>query len=208
MRLAECFSLFCFLCLFNFSSRALRGSYEDFLIPDYSEFYYYRNLHEKLSETMSINNCSVTGDISAAFEPQLGDKADFSIQLINPPTSVTRKWGTERNELYAIPKLFIKVTRNLCTSKAFSFYKRGQFKNSKGCLKMFQINSSGARVKVIKRYGATLHPEHIRCITKESARICIPASEGFTQLPQQYRSLNSYPFLITAHNVIVAKSGE
>jgi hypothetical protein len=100
MRLAEFFSLFCFLCLFNFSSRALRGSYEDFLIPDYSEFYYYRNLHEKLSETMSINNCSVTDDISAAFEPQLGDKADFSIQLINPPTSVTRKWGTENVNPY------------------------------------------------------------------------------------------------------------
>jgi hypothetical protein len=207
MRSAEWFSLLHFLCFFNFSSRALRNIHEDFLIPDYSEFYYYRNLHEKLSETMSINNCSITGDLSTAFEPKLGDKADLSIQLINPPSSVTRKWGTESNELHAIPKLFIKVTGNLCTSKAFISYKRGNFKNSKGCLKMYQINSSGARIKVIKRYGATLHPEHIRCITKESARICTPASERLTELPQQYRSLNSYPFLITAHNVIVAKSG-
>lgn len=203
----KCFALFCFLCLFNLSSRALRSSYEDFLIPDYSEFYYYHNLYEKLSETMSINNCSITGDVNNAFEPKFGHKADLSIQLINPPSSITRKWGTERNELHAIPKLFIKVTSNLCTSKAFISYKRGLFKNSKGCLRMYQINSSGARIKVIKRYGATLHPEHIRCITKESSRACIPASEGLMQLPQQYRSLNSYPFLITAHNVIVAKSG-
>lgn len=207
MRSSECFTFFCFICLFSFSSRALRSSYEDFLIPDYSEFYYYHNLHEKLSETMSINNCSITGDTITAFEPKLGDKADLSIQLINPPSSITRKWGTEGNELHAIPKLFFRVTSNLCTSKAFIFYKRGHFKNSKGCLKMYQINSSGARIKVIKRYGATLHPEHIRCITKDSARMCIPASERLTQLPQRYRSLNAYPFLITAHNVIVAKSG-
>ena len=161
-----------------------------------------------MAETMSINNCSIQSDIETGFESKEGGKSDFSIQIIAPSSSVTKKWGTEGNERHSIEKLFVRVTANLCSSRSFLDYKLGHFKNSKGCLKMYRFDRSGNRTKVIKRYGATLHPEHIRCNNKESARSCIPASRHPEQLPTIYRSLNTYPFLIRAQNVIVARSGK
>lgn len=194
--------------LWILSLQALRDSYEDALIPDYSEHYYYHNLADKMAETMSINNCTIHSDSKTGFESKRGDNSDFSIQIIPPASSVTQKWGTEGNEQHSIAKLFMRVTENLCSSKPFLDYRSGRFKNSKGCQQMYRYDRSGNRTKVIKRYGATLHPEHIRCSNKESARSCLPASKRPEQLPTIFRSLNTYPFLIRAQNVIVARSGK
>ena len=190
-------------------SRALRDSWEDSITPDYSEFYYYRNLEEKMAEVMSINNCSTSGNVITGFESIEQHKSDFVINVMKPPANVTRKWGTEGNELYAVRKIYMKTTSNLCHSKQFKSFKRGVFKLSKGCLDMFHTDkTTGVRTKVIKRYGATLHPAHVRCNTKASGSVCLAASKNAEQVPHEYRSLNVYPFLVTARSVLVARSGK
>ena len=199
---------FCRVLLWSLLSEALRDSWEDALTPDYSEFYYYRNLEEKMSEVMSINNCSTSG-VYTGFEALPTARPDFAITVIKPPPLVGRKWGSEGNEYHDYAKIYIKTTLNLCHSKSYISYKKGGFKHSKGCLDMFKTDKmTGVRTKVIKRYGATLHPEHIRCKTKQSGSICVGASKNAEQIPLEFRSFNAHPFLITAQNVIVARSGE
>ena len=189
-------------------SKALRDNWEDALIPDYNEFYYYNNLEEKMAEVMSINNCTTSGHTLTGFESEQGRDADISIEIVKPPSSVLRKWGVEGNELHMIHQLYLKTTANLCSSKPYISYKKGVFKLSKGCLDMYHNDKvTGERVKAVKRYGATFHPYHIRCGTKDSSKVCVAASKYPEQVPLKFRSLNAYPFLIEAKNLVVARSG-
>jgi hypothetical protein len=178
----------------------------DELVPDYSEFYYYHNLNEKLGETLSVNNCTTSGD-HTGFEPTNGKSADFDITIIRPSTAVTNRWGTQGREIFNMSKIYSRTTPNLCGSPAFLDFKRGSILYTKGCLKMFRYDVLGRRVKVINRYGATLHPEHVRCSIKKASSQCVAASTHPLQLPNEFRSLNSYPFMINVKRAIVSRSG-
>ena len=178
----------------------------DEFVPDYSEFYYYRDIQEKVVEIMSINNCTAHGD-SKGFEPQNGARADFEIKIVPPADAILRRWGTEGNEFHNVSRIFARTTLNLCTAKSFISFKRGGTVFAKGCLKMYKNNSEGVRVKVVDRYAATLHPEHVRCNVKQSSSQCVEASKGPFQVSNELRSLHSYPFMVTTKNAIISRSG-
>lgn len=178
----------------------------DELIPDYSEHYYYHDLHDKMDETLSISNCTSSGDLTG-FEPEEGGVADFHIQVIPPSKAVLKRWGSEGRERHNVPIIYLRTNPTLCTSRPFIKYKKGGILYAKGCLKMYKYNENGERVKVINRYGATLHPEHIRCDCKQASVQCVTASQHLLQLPDELRSLHSYPFMMTVKKAIVSRSG-
>mmetsp|Transcript_4078 Transcript_4078/g.4208 ORF Transcript_4078/g.4208 Transcript_4078/m.4208 type:complete len:524 (-) Transcript_4078:169-1740(-) len=178
----------------------------DEFVPDYSEFYYYRNLYDKMEESLSVNNCSTSGD-STGFEPNDGRTADFDIRVIPPSKAVIKRWGTEGYEKHNISRLFIRTSPNLCEAKSFLEFKRGGILYAKGCVKMVTINKLDQRIKFINRYASTLHPDHIRCYAKKATSQCVTASTHPLQLPNEFRSLNTYPFLIKVKNAIVSRSG-
>lgn len=193
-------------------SEGLRNSKnpEDKSVPDYSEFYYYKNLYEKMEESLSVNNCTTSGDYTGFESKSNYDKtritADFNVRVVPPPKSVIKRWGTEGQEIHNISKIFIGTTSNLCESEPMTRISGILF--SKGCMKMVSTNKLGERTKVINRYASTLHPDHVRCsVAKKARRQCVTASTQPLQLPDEYRSLNAYPFLIDVKNVMVSRSG-
>jgi Glycosyltransferase 61 len=179
----------------------------DEFVPDYSEFYYYREIQEKVVEIMSINNCTAHGD-SRGYEPQSGARADIEIKIVPPAGAILQRWGTEGNEFHNVSRIFARTTSNLCSAKAFMSFQRGGTLYAKGCLKMYKTGAKGGeRVKAIDRYAATLHPEHVRCDVKQSLGQCVSASRTPLQVPTVLRSLHSYPFMVTTRNAIISRSG-
>ena len=199
-------AFFIIFCSANGLRAEFRKKDGDELIPDYSEFYYYHNLHEKMGETLSISNCTSSGDFTG-FEPEEGGVADFQIRVIPPSKALIERWGSEGSERHNVSKIYVRTNPILCASRPFIKYKKGGILFAKGCLKMYQYNKDGEREKVINRYGATLHPEHVRCDCKQASIQCVAASQHLLQLPDELRSLHSYPFMMTAKNAIVSRSG-
>ena len=202
-------SLFlCCLCVFAVIDNvtALRdhnGMYP--LIPDYSEFYYYKNIRQKMLESMSINNCSIGGDVK--YGTRSDDFPDLFVKVIRPPKLVVEKWG-DINEGRLKQRIFAHVSENLCGSLRFKELVKGNYKRAKGCYKVYGPDKkTGKIVKRINDYGATLHPEHVRCDNQIAAGICNKGSNGIQMVDTKYRLFNQYPFVIHAQNVIVGRGG-
>ena len=183
--------------------------YEFNFVPDYSERYYYRDLKEKFHEVMSINNCTTSGINNFEYDVSyMKNKlaADINVEIILPPSYVREKWGNL--EMFELSKVYIQTTPSLCISKQYISFKRGMYKNSKGCFKTHIVDTKTKKImKRIKTYPATLHSDHIRCASSESSTVCVTASKNPYQLPQKFRYLNRYPFLVTAKNLVVSRSG-
>lgn len=176
------------------------------LVVDYSEHYYYLSLKEKMTESLSINNCSLGGDLIAGKYQDNGE-FDLKVKMIPPPKHVLDKWGPS-NTIRSNQKLFTQVSDNLCSSRNFKDAIKGFYKRAKGCYKVYAVDKQGRRYKRFNDYGATLHPEHIRCDNAIAATVCNSAgSVGMQVVNTTYRSLNSYPFMITAEKVIIGRGG-
>lgn len=205
--------LFLFVVFFPtpFALRWEDGSYP--LVPEYADNYYYKHLNEKMNESMSINNCSLYG--SSILIPHGGAvsraDSDLSVEIVPPTIDVINRWQDQNNGKFKM-KLFAQGNYQLCSSTDFRGFKKGFFKRSKGCYKMNVINKKGEKIRRINTYGATLHVDHIRCDVETGGSLCgTPVAQGRTteivSLPAKLRLLNSYPFVIRAKHVIVAKSG-
>ena len=183
---------------------------ECYLVPDYTVAYYYRDLKEKFVEVMSVNNCSListSGEI-LGFEPLQGHDADLHVRVVPPSLAVTQRWGTFGHEFYNVSRVTYRTNEILCKSKLFGQFKQGGYKDAKGCGQMMQYDRMGKPFKIIKRRGATLHPEHIRCHSKRSSDTCMEASQRSMVLDDDLRSLHNYPFLLTAKQAIVSRGGQ
>jgi hypothetical protein len=111
--------------------------------------------------------------------------------------------------LFNISTIYMRTTSDLCTAKKFIAFKRGLYKSSKGCADIWKddAHSDGKRTKQIIRYGATIHPTHVRCNNKAATSVCAAAGEHKMPLATEFRRLHQYPFLITAKDVLVSRSG-
>ena len=180
------------------------------MVPDYNVEYYYRSLQEKFEEVMSVNNCSVsatTGE-KLGFEPLPGQHPDLEVRVVTPPEAITRRWGTVGKELYNSTKATFRTNENLCKSKPFYSFTHGGYKDAKGCGQMIQNDKAGKSFKIIKRRGATLHPEHIRCKSHRASDTCMDAAKRAVPLDPDLRSLHNYPFMITAKQAVVSRGGQ
>ena len=180
-------------------------------VPDYQP-YYYETLRQKLDEVMSLNNCTLvahgsTGEITGYEVPE-GSRAepDISVRIMPPPRTVRKRWGSENHELFNISRLYMRTTSDLCTTKKYLAFKKGLYKLPKGCMDLY-TDVRGRRQKQVIRYGATLHPTHVRCDNKASSSVCAAAGQHKVPVALELRRLHQYPFLITAKNVLVARSG-
>ena len=186
------------------------------LVVDYNENYYYKTLREKMIESLSISNCSMNGDVML-YQDQSSTTsvgAELTVRVIKPPQLVVQKWGAD-SRLKQSKRIFALVSDSVCRSKKFSNVLKGVYKRAKGCYAVYAKDKQGLRYKRFNDYGATLHPEHIRCkndIVKAS-NLCksdkrSPASSnGMQVIDQKLRSLHHYPFLVTAQRVVVGKGG-
>lgn len=124
-----------------FGVAGLRSNGDPHVI-DYSE-YYYRDLTSKLTESMSINNCSLNGHGLSFLPPDSGDlvmeEFDLSVELVHPNDAVKASRGTLNKEKYIEDrKLFLQVSPNICRSKGWTKFKKGEtFKGSRGCSEKF-----------------------------------------------------------------------
>ena len=183
----------------SFSSSHLHSSFPLFSITDNS-------LREKFDEIMSVNNCTTSGEVTG-FETRR-KKADLHVEVIPPKEAILRRWGTFRHEKLNVTKLTYRTNEKLCLSKDFKEFKYGQYKDAKGCGEMTHYDRMGRLVKGIKRRGATLHPEHIRCESKRASETCMQASVRSMPLDKDLREFHHYPFLITAKQAIVSRGGQ
>ena len=182
-------------------------------VPDYSE-YYYTSLKEKMDEVMSLNNCTLTthGDEITGYEVPDGSsiEPDLSVRIMPPPRSVRKRWGSENHELFNISTIYMRTARDLCTAKKFIAFKKGMYKVPKGCANIWKEggkNGGSTKAKQVIRYGATIHPHHVRCDNKAATSVCVAAGEQKMPLAKQFRQLHQYPFMVTAKNVLVSRSG-
>jgi hypothetical protein len=126
-------------------------------IVDYSE-YYYRDLKAKLTESMSVNNCSLNGHGLSFLRPE--DNGDFeqeydmSVELVHPSDVVKSSRGSLGKEKNIDDtKLFLQVSPSLCKSKAWIKFKKGEtFRGSRGCADRF-VTIDGKRVKILNKKG-------------------------------------------------------
>lgn len=100
------------------------------------------------------------------------------------------------------------MTNNLCASRNFRDLRKGFYKRAKGCYKVYAIDKiSGRRQKRFNDYGATMHPEHVRCDNIKATSVCEGGVSGITVVDRYLREMHAYPFVVTARNVVVARSG-
>jgi hypothetical protein len=129
----------------------------DPFVVDYSE-YYYRDLRSKLTESMSVNNCSIHGHGISITRPEDAEEQvrdfDFSVELVHPTDTVKKSRGALGKEKgLDETKLFLQVSLSLCKSKLWSKFKKGElFKGSRGCADRYSI-VDGKKVKVINKRG-------------------------------------------------------
>eukprot|EP01038_Epipyxis_sp_PR26KG_P016084 gene16084-21847_t len=162
------------------------------LVPDYHEYYYYKALREKMKESLSVNNCTLGVDII--------------VKVIKPSQNVIDKYGP-KSYYKSKTRIFSDASKYMCESPRFYGIKMGVFKRAKGCYKVFVEDKKGNKIKRINFYGATLHPEHVRCNVTDVSSLCSFGGNSIQVVPQKLRELNSYPFLITAKNAVVSRSG-
>lgn len=174
------------------------------LVVDYNDAYNYVHLKDKMIESLSINMCTMDGDVVDGDVTQ--KPADLHVKVIPPSSQVIKKWGPE-SYYKSQTRIFAQVSPNLCSSGRFKDLKKGFYKRAKGCYKVYWPDKNGKMVKRFNDYGATLHPEHIRCDNTAAIGICESGSTGMQVVSNKFRNMYNYPFLITAENVIVPRGG-
>lgn len=193
------FLLLCY-CLLIVS---LRDNNDMPLVVDYSEKYYYDNLYDKMKESLSINNCTLSGLYG---ESSIKDK-DLYVEVLTPPNAVISKW-TNNPEFSRKRKSFYRTSEDLCSSKQFKDFHKGYYKKSKGCEAIYTVDpKTGERNKTLIKWGFTLHPAAFRCDNKRAFMACHTAAKKPAPLLYEERDLHQYPFKIIANNAIVSKSG-
>ncbi len=196
-------------------------------IVDFNDRYYYYNVVDKLDESLSVSNCTIStigaqNKLPRRLGPATRDNADLEIETLPPPQHVIKEWRDLRNALSESPRhhttarQFVRVDPELCRSEEFKHYLKGFFKRAKGCYKMYMTDpKTGLSKKRVNTYGATLHPDHSRCNVEAAGRFCKHALEGVTTIDYPWEieaqgtpiANTQFPFMIKAKNVIVAKSG-
>lgn len=176
------------------------------LVVDYSENYYYKSIRDKMVETMSINNCSVGGDVTYGIAKAMNKLPELTVKVIPPPQIVRDKWSAE-NDHRMKHRIFAHVSENLCGAPRFKDLVKGFYKRAKGCYKVYAVDKNGQKYKRMNDYGATLHPEHIRCENQKGTAICNSGSTGLQVVEEGFRDLNSYPFILHAEKVIIGRGG-
>ncbi|RYH19207.1 glycosyltransferase family 61 protein [archaeon] len=199
-----CKVLLLLLLIWQFYSavQSLRDRNEYPLVVDYSEHYNYHTLHEKMVESMSVNNCTLGGDYTYGESRQ----PDLMVKLVPPPQAVLAKW-TAQEEGKVKARIFTHVSHNLCSARQYKDVVKGFFKRAKGCYKVYVMDNNGMRKKRFNDYGATLHPEHIRCDIEVAGKVCSQGSTGIQVIDNVYRTLGSYPFIVSAKKVLVSRGG-
>lgn len=222
---AHTVALVCILCNLGLGHRHYGPNGWD--IVDFNGKYYYNNIVDKLDESLSVSNCTITtggrqNKLPRRLAPPSRDNADLELEVLPPPEEVVKEWRDLRNSLsesprhHATARQFVRVDPNLCDCPEFKHYLKGFFKRAKGCYKMYITDpKTGLERKRINTYGATLHPDHSRCNVEAAGTLCKHALAGETTMDYPWEieekgtpiANTKYPFMIKAKNVIVAKSG-
>lgn len=191
------------LCIVSFID-ALRDGGQHPLVVDYHEFYNYHHLKYKMKESLSISNCTMSGDVKDGVTS--GARGDLQVNVLPPPQQVITKWGP-KSFYKSQTRIFAQVSSNLCSAPRFKDIKKGIYKRAKGCYKVFIYDKDGNRIKRFNDYGATLHPEHTRCENTAATGICDSGATGMQVVDNRFREMNKYPFLVTAEKVIIGRGG-
>lgn len=204
-----------FLLVFHLSESLRQGIQfkNDEFVPDYNDKYYYLDIKDKMIESMSTNNCTLFGGklpVSSTIGGTDNRKNADLIVKVMPPKSrkFLDKWQNNREI-----SVYAKANSNLCNCKHYNKnFKTGAFRASKGCFQMLIDDpTTGQKIKRVNRYGATLHPDHIRCDVESAVKVCeaVLTNENFglVQVPDKFRNLNAFPFVMLAKNVVVSNSG-
>jgi hypothetical protein len=203
-------SSFQYILPFLYLCFALRDHPKLRFVPDYDEHYMYKHLKDKIVESMSVNNCSVKGDITYGNPKEEG----IIVTELKPSQRVLDKW-LPQNQLKSSFRIFTQVNSDLCQNKKYQDILKGFIKRSKGCYQKNIQLKDGTTKKRINSYGATLHPSHTRCDHLASKELCQPSTEkrgtssstGIHAIDDKLRQLGSYPFMISAKEVTIGRGG-
>jgi len=190
-------------------------------VVDFNADYYYKTITAKMAESLSVSNCTIDGQVGdwPGFNPKKGHAADVRLTIVPPDSDIFTEWRTLHVSLQEFPghhatrRQFVRVDESLCKQKEFKFYAEGFFRRAKGCLKMVETNPITLRqTKRINAYGATLHPDHARCNHLAGVNACKTSTERATDYPVEVLAETpianeAHPFIITAKDAVVAKSG-
>ena len=102
-----CILVLVLVCQYQLA-QSLRDRNDYPLVVDYSEHYNYHSLHEKMVESMSVNNCTLGGDYVYGESSQ----PDLMVKVIPPPKAVLAKW-TQQQEGKAKTRIFTHLSHNL-----------------------------------------------------------------------------------------------
>ena len=176
------YSLLCFVACIEAPSGEVRVNYQS---------YKYSSPGEKLKESLSIGNCKA------------GPDSDISLRVVAPNKEIIGIWGRPGKEKLN-QKIYFRTTHAMCSDKDFMKIKSGRYKVL-GC--MITIGSNKGKPVQIPPAAATLHPFHTRCNNLYAAQACSAGSLSPATVRDEDRRLHNFPFIITANNVVVAKSG-
>ena len=181
----------------------LRDNNELPLVVDYTHKYYYDNLYDKITESLSINNCTISGLYG---EHNIENK-DIYVEMLTPSNIVINKW-VNNPEFSRKRKTFYRTSQELCNHKQFKDFHKGYYKSSKGCNDIYTIDSkTGEKNKTLIKWGFTLHPAAFRCDNKRSYMACHTSAKKPASLTLDERDVHQYPFKILTNNAIVSRSG-
>ena len=110
------------------------------------------------------------------------------------------KWDKNSNHKKNM-RIFSQVSNNLCGSRNFRDLRKGYYKRAKGCYKVYSEDKSGKRRKRFNDYGATMHPEHVRCDNMKATSVCESGVSGITVVDNYLREMHSFPFVVFARKV-------
>ena len=173
------------------------------LVVDYDEFYYYKSLKSKMVESLSISNCTMNGDVHIGRKKH--QSADIVARIIPPTKSLREKWSA--NNTARPHRIFAQISNNLCSASRYNAIVKGQYKRAKGCYKVYATDKKGLKKKRFNDYGATLHPEHIRCENTALNSMCSMGGSSMQVVPDHFRELNECPFLVISARAIVGRGG-
>lgn len=174
------------------------------LVVDYHEYYYYKSIRAKMDESLSISNCTMNGAVRIGVKKN--EAADLHVKEVLPSKQLIEKWAVSNK---ARPtRIFAQISDNLCATNKFKDILKGHYKRAKGCYKVYVKDKRGFIKKRFNDYGATFHPEHIRCENTFAQTLCNNNdATGMQVVPNHMRKLHEYPFLVTAKQVVVGRGG-
>lgn len=173
------------------------------LVVDYTDKYYYDNINDKMIESLSVNNCTLSG---LHGEHNIGDK-DLYVEIIKPSNNIINKW-LNNPEFSRKRNTFYRTSEELCNHKQFKDFYKGFYKKAKGCEDVYVIDPmTGRKNKTVIQWGFTLHPAAFRCDNKRAFMACHTSAKKPAVLLSDERDLHQYPFKITTYNAVVSKSG-